>query len=61
MYTKAEAGLVKNTGEGCRPCSRSLNRKENQQTRIDGVQSTPAPTHSQRPRVDGGMLMSAGQ
>lgn len=33
----------------------------NQQTGPDGAQSVPALTHSQRPRVDGGMLMSAGQ
>lgn len=56
MYTKTEEGLVENTGEGCtRPCS------VNQQTQTDGVQSMPAPTHSQRSRVGGGMLMSAGQ
>lgn len=33
----------------------------NQQTGPDGVQTILVLTHSQSPKVDGGMLVSAGQ
>lgn len=32
-----------------------------QQTGPDGVQATLEPTHNQRPKVGGGMLVSLGQ
>lgn len=37
------------------------NKSLNQQTGPDVVQTMLTPTHSQRPKVDGGMLMSVGQ